>query len=139
LNGEEVVISNAKLLEQQVQNWAQLEQRRAVLNFGLVYRTPPETLARVPDELKALVEREPLARFDRASLFQFGPSSLDFELIFHVHSADMDEFAHVRQAVMLAMLRRFAELEIEIAYPTQTTFTAAPDGTLIMPYATAKG
>jgi hypothetical protein len=36
---------------------------------------------------------------------------------------------------MLGILRRFAELEIEFAYPTQTTFTAAPDGRLIMPYA----
>ena len=31
----------------------------------------------------------------------------------------------------------FAEEGIEFAYPTQTTFTAAPDGTLVMPYAAA--
>jgi hypothetical protein len=35
---------------------------------------------------------------------------------------------------MFAMLRRFADLGIAFAYPTQTSFTAAPDGTLIMPY-----
>ena len=29
----------------------------------------------------------------------------------------------------------FAEHGLEFAYPTQTTFTAAPDGTLVMPYA----
>jgi hypothetical protein len=39
-----------------------------------------------------------------------------------------------RQAVILGLMRRFAELGIEFAYPTQTSFTAAPDGTLIMPY-----
>ena len=39
-----------------------------------------------------------------------------------------------RQPVLLAMLRRFDEEGIEFAYPTQTSFTAAPDGTLIMPY-----
>jgi small-conductance mechanosensitive channel len=139
LGGEEVVISNAKLLEQQLQNWTTLERRRAVINFGLVYQTSPERLARVPDELKAIVGEEPLAQFDRANVFQFGPSSIDFELIFHVDSTDMDQFALVRQAVMLAMLRRFAELDLQLAYPTQTTFTAAPDGTLVMPYATAKG
>ncbi len=139
LNGEEVVISNAKLLEQQLQNWTTLERRRAVINFGLVYQTSPERLAQVPDELKAIVAEEPLAQFDRANVFQFGPSSIDFELIFHVDSTDMDQFALVRQAVMLAMLRRFGELDLQFAYPTQTTFTAAPDGTLVMPYATAKG
>ena len=33
-----------------------------------------------------------------------------------------------------AMGRRFAELGIAFAYPTQTTYTAAPDGTLVMPW-----
>jgi small-conductance mechanosensitive channel len=136
LNGEEVVISNAKLLEQQLQNWTTLERRRAVITFGLTYQTPAETLARVPGELEAVVGQVPLAEFDRASLFQFGPSSIDFELLFHVDSTDMAEFAQVRQQVMLAMLRRFAELDIQFAYPTQTTYTAAPDGKLVMPYAT---
>ena len=35
---------------------------------------------------------------------------------------------------MLDILRRFAELGVQLAYPAQTAFTAAPDGRLIMPY-----
>jgi hypothetical protein len=35
---------------------------------------------------------------------------------------------------MVALIRRFAAEGIAIPYPTQTTFTAAPDGTLVMPY-----
>ena len=135
LNGEEVVISNAKLLEQQLQNWTTLQRRRAVLQFGLVYQTAPDLLAQVPGELEAIVARQRAATFERANIVQFGPSSIDFELLFHVESADMAEFAQVRQEVMLVMLRRFAELGLQFAYPTQTTFTAAPDGTLVMPYA----
>jgi hypothetical protein len=34
-------------------------------------------------------------------------------------------------------LRTFSEHGLQFAYPTQTTFTAAPDGTMIMPYAAA--
>ena len=48
LTGEEVIVSNAKLLEQQVQNWALIDRRRAVMTFGLVYQTTPELLAQVP-------------------------------------------------------------------------------------------
>ena len=33
------------------------------------------------------------------------------------------------------LLDAFAERGLTLAYPTQTTFTAAPDGTLVMPYA----
>ncbi len=138
LGGEEVVIANAKLLEQQLQNWAMVERRRAVMHFGLTYQTPPDTLAHIPGELRAIVERQPRAVFDRAHAFQFGPSSIDFELVFHVESAEIADLMQARQAIMLDMLRRFAELGIGFAYPTQTSFTAAPDGKHIMPYAEGK-
>jgi small-conductance mechanosensitive channel len=134
LNGEEVVVSNTNLLNMQLQNWAPLERRRAIMTFGLVYQTPPELLARLQDELKAIVDRQPLATFDRAHAFQFGPSSIDFEMVFHVESADYPEFMQTRQTIMIDMMRRFEELGVQFAYPTQTTFTAAPDGKLVMPY-----
>ena len=134
LTGEEVVISNAKLLDQQLQNWTLLRRRRVVLHFGVIYQTSPDVLASIPDELKAVVARQPLGTFDRAHAFQFGASSIDFELVFYVESPDYAEFMETRQGVILGTMRRFAELGVEFAYPTQTTFTAAPDGTMVLPY-----
>lgn len=135
LSGEEVVISNTKLLEQQLQNWALVGRRRAVMAFGIVYQTPADLLERIPEEVEAIVEAQPLAHFDRCHAFQFAASSIDFELVFFVDSSEYPELMATRQAVILGILRRFAELDIQFAYPTQTTFTAAPDGTLVMPYA----
>ena len=40
-----------------------------------------------------------------------------------------------RSQVLIAILKRFNDDGIDFAYPTQTSFTAAPDGTLVMPYA----
>ncbi|WP_129793036.1 mechanosensitive ion channel family protein [Sphingosinicella sp. CPCC 101087] len=134
LGGEEVVISNAKLLEQQLQNWALLKERRIVMHFGVIYQTPPDVLAQIPHELKTIVSGLSRARFDRCHAFQFGASSIDFELVFHVTSPEFDVSMQVRQGIMLGMIRRFVELGVEFAYPTQTTFTAAPDGKMIMPY-----
>jgi small-conductance mechanosensitive channel len=136
LTGEEVIISNAKLLEQQVQNWALLDRRRAVMNFGLVYQTAPDLLAQVPLEVKEIVEAQPLGTFDRCHACVFAPSSIDFELVFFVESPGYHDLMGVRQAVLLGIMRRFAELGVEFAYPTQTSFTAAPDGTFVLPYAT---
>ncbi|MFL6845139.1 MAG: mechanosensitive ion channel family protein [Allosphingosinicella sp.] len=135
VNGEEVIISNAKLLDTRLQNMTRLQHRRMVMTLALVYRTTAEQLAALPAELKAIVGRQPRARFDRAHVAAFSPSSIDVELVFFAEAPDYATFMDVRQAVMLDILRRFAELGIEFAYPTQTTFTAAPDGRLIMPYA----
>ncbi len=139
VNGEELIVSNANLLNARLQNWTRLERRRALILLSLVYQTPVDLLARLPAELEAIVRRHRQARFDRAHLVKFAPSSLDFELVFSVESLRLEDFLDAREAVMLDILRRFAELGLQLAYPSQASFTAAPDGRLIMPYPEGEG
>jgi small-conductance mechanosensitive channel len=139
VNGEQVVMANTKLLEREIHNFAAGGSRRSSLPFGLVYQTSPDELEKVPSLAKAAVESRKGCSFVRCSLLGFGPSSLDFELIFDSRTTDANKAAADRTAVALAILRAFAEHDLQFAYPTQTTFTAAPDGTMIMPYATPAG
>ncbi|KPF68343.1 mechanosensitive ion channel protein MscS [alpha proteobacterium AAP81b] len=141
LSGEQLIISNSKLLDQQVTNLARVVERRVPMSFGIVYQTPPEVVAALPGEVAEIIGRIDGARFGRLHMTAFGASSLDFELIFFATSGDYAEMMRVRHEVCLAMLRRFAELKIDFAYPTQVTFTAAPDGTMIdpRPVLTAEG
>ena len=133
LQGEEVVISNANLLNLQLQNWTMLERRRAILHFGVIYQTGADLLARVPLELEEIVGAQPLGTFDRCHAFQFGASSIDFELVFFVESAQFADMMQVRQELVVGMARRFAELGIDFAYPTQMGFLAGLDGKPIDP------
>jgi small-conductance mechanosensitive channel len=138
LSGEQVIVSNAKLLEQQIRNFAHLEHRRFVVPFGLVYQTLPETLAGLPAKVQGLVEAHDKTTFVRCGLTAFGASSLDFELQFDVHTTDYEQAFETRHLVCLDIVKTFAEAGIEFAYPTQTSFTAAPDGTFVLPYAEPK-
>lgn len=133
LSGEQLVMANTKLLEQQVANLRRIEERRVLLTIGIIYQTPPDLLEALPSHLQAIVEAQDHCRFDRAVFTGFGPSSLDFELVFFVTVPDLPAMLAARQAVGFAIVRRFAELGVQFAYPTQTTFTAAPDGHLIDP------
>ena len=135
LNGELVVMANTKLLEREIHNYTGGRSRRCSLPFGLVYQTPPDQLEKVPSLAKGAVESRKGCKFTRCAILKFGASSIDFELIFDVGTIDQNKVAGDRTAVAIAVLRSFAEHGLEFAYPTQTTFTAAPDGTMIMPYA----
>ncbi|HMS20548.1 mechanosensitive ion channel family protein [uncultured Sphingorhabdus sp.] len=134
LTGEEKIISNSKLLEKEITNNTKSVYRRVTFLISLVYHTPVEVTQRVPDLLREIVEAEG-ADFIRGGFHTFAPSSLDFQLVFDVQSEDVDEMFKARHAIGLGIAKRFAEEGIEFAYPTQTTYTAAPDGTLVMPYA----
>ncbi len=134
LTGEEKIISNSKLLEKEITNNTLTVYRRVNFPLALVYHTPPATAAKVPGILQEIVEAKG-CEFIRAGFTTFGPSSLDFQLVFDVNSDDVEEMFKARHAVGIAIVERFDGEGIEFAYPTQTTYTASPDGTLVMPYA----
>jgi len=127
-------MANTKLLEREVHNFAGGRSRRAQLPFGLIYQTAPDQLEKVMPLVKAAVESRKGCTLVRCAVIGFGASSIDFEVIFDCRGTDLNKVAADRTAVALAILRSFADHDLQFAYPTQTTFTAAPDGTIIMPY-----
>jgi small-conductance mechanosensitive channel len=135
VTGEQVVMANTKLLEREIHNFSVGRSRRSSLPFGVVYQTSPDDLDKVTSLAKGAVESRKGCTFVRCAILGFGASSIDFELLYDSRSTDLNKVAADRSAVALAVLRSFAEHGIQFAYPTQTTFTAAPDGTLVMPYA----
>jgi small-conductance mechanosensitive channel len=135
ISGEELVMANTKLLDQEIRNLAEGLSRRNTLTFGVVYQTTPDKLRRLREIAEQAVEGQTGCDFVRCVMTGFGPSSLDHELVYDVASLDPNVIGAHRTAIMMAMLEAFASERIDFAYPTQTTFTAAPDGTLVMPYA----
>lgn len=133
LSGEQLVVGNTQLLAQEVSNIKRIEERRVVLLLGVTYQTSPDMLEALPGHMEKLVTGIEMTRFDRAVFTSFGASSIDLELVFHIESPALEDMLRARHAVGVGLVRMFAELGVEFAYPTQTTFTAAPDGTMIDP------
>ena len=134
LTGEEKIISNSKLLEKEITNNTMTLYRRVTFVLTLVYQTPPALARRVPEILRAAVEANN-AQFIRAGFNNFAASSLDFHVVFDIESDDVEEMFQARHNIGITIIDSFAREGISFAYPTQTTFTAAPDGTMVMPYA----
>ena len=134
LTGEEKIISNSKLLEKEITNNTLTLYRRVTFVLTLVYQTPPALAKRIPDILREVVESNG-AQFIRAGFNNFAASSLDFHLVFDIESDDVEVMFRARHDIGIAIIDRFAREGISFAYPTQTTFTAAPDGHMVMPYA----
>ena len=134
LTGEKKVISNANLLQKEITSYHTLDHRRLKFAIGVIYQTAPDVAEQIPDILKGIVD-DLGGTFVRSGFVGFGASSLDFELEFEVYLPGWDDIYKIRHNIGLAILRQFNERGIEFAYPTQTTFTAAPDGRMIMPYA----
>ena len=135
ITGEQVIMANTKLLEQELHNLADGRSRRVFLPFALTYRTSPDTLEALPDIIGEAISAIKGCRLVRCGATAFGASAIDIELVYDERTNDPDTLARHKSTIIVAIARIFAEKKIEFAYPTQTTFTAAPDGTLVMPWA----
>ncbi len=131
--GEERVISNTNLLNKEITNNTRRDRRRVKFALGLIYQTPPEVARELPETLKQIVEANGM-EYIRCGFVGFGASSIDFELEFDSPHSDFQSMYDARHLIGMAILKTFNEEGIEFAYPTQTSFTAAPDGRTIMPY-----
>lgn len=133
MSGEKKVISNANLLQKEITSLQTLALRRVTFAIGIIYQTPEDKADAIPQILQEIVEAEGHF-FVNAGLVSFGASSLDYQLNFDVPDPDRTDYFLSRHKVGLAIWKRFNAEGIEFAYPTQTSFTAAPDGRAIMPY-----
>jgi small-conductance mechanosensitive channel len=134
LTGEGLVMSNKNLLDKEIHNFAEGHSRRTALGFNIIYQTTPELLQQIPEIAASVVKGRNGCHFVRCAITALGPSSIDYELLFDSATVDADMVGADRTTVVVELVRAFALHGIEFAYPTQTTFTAAPDGTMVMPY-----
>ncbi|HSN82910.1 MAG TPA: mechanosensitive ion channel family protein [Polyangiales bacterium] len=122
LSGEQLVFSNTDLLTSRIRNYGRMAERRVVFKIGVIYQTPADKLEKIPSIIRDAIEARDDTRFDRSHFASYGDFSLDFETVYYVLSADYNLYMDIQQAINLAIFRKFAEEQIEFAYPTQTLF-----------------
>ncbi len=96
-------------------------QRRMVdITIGVSPNTPYKTLRSLPALFKETIEKQKDVTFDRANLSDLGNYTINFEIIYHIESADFDIYVQRREAIYLEIIQRLQEKNVDLPYPTQT-------------------
>jgi len=119
LGGEQLVMSNTDLTDSRVQNYKRMEQRRVAFKLNVSYKTSSEKLKQIPVMVKEIIQSQNLTRFDRGHFFSFADSSLVFEFVYFVLSADYNTYMDIQQEINTKIFDSFNKEQIEFAYPTQ--------------------
>lgn len=120
LQGEELVISNKELTKARVHNYKKMKKRRQTFEFGVTYDTNSETLKKIQDMVKQIIKDIEEVEFDRVYFTEFKDSSLKFEVVYYVKSAEYEEALAAQQKINLKLHKKFKKENVEMAFPTQT-------------------
>jgi small-conductance mechanosensitive channel len=117
LGGEQIVFSNTELLKSRIHNQQRMQTRRVAFNLRVSYQSTEAQLRAVPAMVREAVESQQAVLFERSHFFAWGESSVDFETVYHVQSADYMVHMDVQQAIFLGIFGRFANAGIVFAHP----------------------
>ncbi|NIC05088.1 mechanosensitive ion channel family protein [Billgrantia bachuensis] len=120
LSGEQVLISNTRLLQQTIHNYNRMHERRVVFNVSLSFRTSLEKVREVPELVRQVVESVENTRFDRAHLRFFDDYALKYEIVYYVLSSDFTLYMDIQQAINFGLLAEFQQRDIKFAMPVRS-------------------
>lgn len=129
LSGEQIVISNANLLQATIRNYQLLYERRIQFRLNVSYRTPVDKVAQIPGIVRDIVTARSKTRFDRGHLKEFGDAALIFEFVYFVLDPDYNVYMDVHQEINLAVLRAFEASDIDFAFPQPSVIVSQPQPT----------
>jgi small-conductance mechanosensitive channel len=122
IHGEEIVMSNKRLTESDINNYGRMRKRRVLIPLGVTYKTPLRKMKAMPTDFKKIVESVKDTEFDRAYFKTFGASSKEFELVFYVSTKDFYTYIDRLEQVNLGIQQYFEKKKIDFAFPTQTVY-----------------
>lgn len=125
LAGRIVTVPNSKFSDDAVENVDLEPSRKIILNLGLTYDMTANQMEKAMEILKALAnEKADVIEEDVSVGFNaFGDFALGLIFIYYIKKGE-DNLA-VQTTVNLAILRRFSDAGLEMAFPTQTVYHKA--------------
>ena len=118
VTGEQVIVSNSKLLDLQIRNLRRIEARTTTMAFLLDLGATPAQLRDVPAMFAAAFDGLADVEFHRAHVVGISAVAIEIEIEFVVHQHELVATLDAKQAVILAALDGFERLGLR---PADTT------------------
>jgi len=88
--------------------------------LSLTFQTPSDKLSQIPEIVRTIIESHEGTIFNHAYFKGFDDSGLNFEILYHIESAEFSVYRKIVQSVNIELFQRLEVDEIDLAYPTQT-------------------
>lgn len=125
-----VTVPNNKLAGAAVLNWSRLSKRRIDMVLNVTYDTRADALESLLEDLRRMLREWPSVETESVVVYfvEFGSYSLNILIRCYVTIADWGSFTAEKEKILLAILRLVDQHNIEIAFPSQTLYSASGTG-----------
>ncbi len=119
-----VTIPNSKVADASVNNHSRMMKRRVLVTIGVTYTTSADQMEKCIASIKEILKNHP--DVDREMFYvyftEFADSSLNIMVYYFTKDTSFAGFCKVRQEVNLAIIRLLEQMNISIAFPSQSLY-----------------
>ncbi|TVQ87068.1 MAG: mechanosensitive ion channel family protein [Deltaproteobacteria bacterium] len=121
-----VTIPNSTITNTNVDNLGARHRRRVRITLGLTYDTPPDKLQAFVEGVRAILSNHPkVQKSYEVHFFEFGASSLNILVQYHVIVDTWSQELETRAANFLEFLRLAEALGVSFAFPSTSVYLAS--------------
>jgi MscS family membrane protein len=119
-----LIVPNKKIVDSNLNNISQSNQRRVKFSIGLTYQSSSTAILNIIEDVKEAIQLEtPLTAEEMTVRFSdFDSSSLSLLIIYYVNSNEYDLMVEVKERINVRIMDIVAKHGCSFAYPTQTVF-----------------
>lgn len=129
LEGTEVVIPSAVIIDNVVENVSREPSRRVILELGLTYDTTPDQMKRAIEILREIADQNPNVENNATAYFNtFADFSINISFIYFIIKGK--DIFETQSEVNLAILERFNAEGLNFAFPTQSLYVEGVRGNI---------
>jgi MscS family membrane protein len=126
-----ITVPNSTLTTTAINNWSRMRKRRIKLTIGVTYGSTPDQILEGVNAIRDVLRNDKRISQDfmLVNFTNFGASSLDIFVYAFTVTTRWDEYMRVREEILLQIMRRFGEVGLSFAFPSQSLYIEKlPDG-----------
>ncbi len=119
-----ITVPNSTLTTTAINNWSRMRKRRIKLTLGVTYDSKPEQIQAGVAAIREVLQsdRRVSQDFMLVNFTNFGASSLDIFIYAFTLTTRWDEYMQIREELLLEFMRRFEQLGLSFAFPSQSLY-----------------
>jgi MscS family membrane protein len=123
-----LIVPNSNLTTMNITNYGRRRYRNYLTRIGVAYATLPERLTAFRDGIQELIRQHKHTRKDQFEVAINDMTASAIEILVNVYFevADRRQELEAREGLILDILRLADDLNVELAYPTQTIHVVPP-------------
>ncbi len=120
-----ITVPNSYIANNPIENYSRRDNRRIKMTIGLVYDTPGDTVKKIVDEIRDMLENHPRISKDLITLVffdKFGESSLDIFIYTFTDTSNWAEYMEIKEDVNLKIMEIVEKHGSSFAYPSRSIY-----------------